>query len=155
MCGIVETCAKYFSKMNSFSSFVQASDPVYLNASSGYSKIVLDYSIRLGKGSIMVVSYTTSARLGTESENINEGNIDYSDYLISGTPGAYTLSRINPTKNVRFLINTLIDSGFYKDVIKLAKTYDFFISYDLTLKLSNSSLFMKLSIDFKNSMIFL
>lgn len=98
-----------------------------------------------------MIKFTSSARIAFESENLDNGNMFTPDYFISGS----SLTRINLAKNSRFLINTLITRGYYRDIKQIAHKYSLWTSYELKVKLSNSSIVMKLSLDFKNSKIIL
>jgi hypothetical protein len=77
--------------------------------------------------------------------------ISYSDYKVIGAD----LKKINPNKNSRFLINTLIDIGYYQQIKKLDHVYPFMYSYAMTAVLSNSSVMFKARIKFSEGNFYL
>lgn len=121
-----------------------------LNIDIGLKKYYLPIPFQAQGGSVLVVEYTSSARIGVENEIINNGNIVYSDYLISGT-GPYSLTRITSNMNSRLLINSIVMTNYYKISFNLLRSYSFFTKYQLTARISNSTVLLNTTIDFKNS----
>lgn len=123
---------------------------VVIDVSVGINKYFLPTPKKIKKGSMILLEYTTSARIGLKNDGLNNGYILYSDFLITGT-GPFSLTRITPNMNSRVLINSLVDTSFYKTCLSLLNSYSFFVTYQLTARMSNSSMFLNATINLKNS----
>lgn len=86
------------------------------------------------------MKYIDNAKVAIESND----EISYSDYQVIGAD----LKKINPNKNSRFLMNTLVDIGYYQQIKKLDHVYPFKYSYTMTAVLSNSSVVFNARIKF-------
>ena len=116
-----------------------------INLKQGYNKISFEIPLKVKKGSILYMKYIKDARLAVDSSD----DINYSDYMLTGMNELGTkLAKIDNNKDSRFLINTLVDVGYYKQVKKLDHVYPFMYSYTMSAVLSNSSVMFKAGIKF-------
>lgn len=147
-CGKPVQCSNYLSKSltsNTFTS-VYSTDINILNL--GYNKITFQVPVSIKAGSVMYLTFSTSARVEIETSNI----FDYSDYSISYTsPSQFTMSFIQSPAATKFLINTLINSGYYLSIIPIDVIYPIYRTYNFTAKLSNSSIFLHSQFSFSLS----
>lgn len=144
------TCGRYLTLNPAFSSYLTEMKPASINITAGTKKYFLPTPSKIQKGSLILLEYTSLARIGIENEEFNSGNLIYSDYLLTGT-GPFTLTRIASNMNSRVLINTLVDTSYYKSIISFMNSYIFFVSYQLTARMSNSSFMLNATINLKNS----
>lgn len=136
-CGETIQCSSYFSVNQQFTSPFK-SNSLTISLISGYNKFLYAVPIFIKKGHVLVLSYTSLARV----ELGQNTNIHYSDYQIQPNSPQSTLLPINPNAKIQFLINSLIDTGFYLSLISITKKYPFYLAYNFTAKISNSSVFL-------------
>ncbi|RNA44723.1 Location of vulva defective 1 [Brachionus plicatilis] len=132
-CGDTITCSSYFISNNRANlSFIFNHS---LSVNEGYNHILLQTPIQIPKGAILFLGHLENEILGLESNGENE----FGD-LIYNTNG--TISYLDTTGiKYRFLINSLIDTGYFYDQIKISKKYPISAQYNFSVKLSNSSIF--------------
>lgn len=125
--------------------------PIIIDTTIGINKYYLPIPSYIRKGSLLLLEYISSSRIGIENEILNNGNIIYSDFLLTGTD-QLTLTRITPNMNSRVLVNSIVDYSYYKAILNIINKYSFFIPYQLTARMNRSTLLLNASINFKNSM---
>lgn len=133
-------CSTFLKKNQLINNLLQKSEIFQIYLKKGHHKYNLSQSLKVNKGSMLILSHNDTGRIGLAEFN---NSMNHTDFIIMLRQNNL-LSAFNT--NSRFLVNCLINSGHYMDTFKFNKTYPFFNIFLLKLKYSFSDIGIKKSV---------
>lgn len=97
---------------------------------------MLTKPITIKKGSVLILNYTGIGNVGGVGVDMDDQDVLYrSDFILA--------SNYLKEFKYRFLINSIIETGHYIDLIQINKTYPIYYAFTFKLKISTSDIYLQ------------
>ncbi|CAF0899284.1 unnamed protein product, partial [Brachionus calyciflorus] len=137
-CGSMMSCSTYLSQHTTFAK-ANLITSLSFNIEDGYNKFLLSSPVSIPKGAVLLLNYPDTGRIKIAEDLSNY----FGDLVLNGSGRFFTSNLDSSNRKYKFLINSIIDVGYFYEMKKIVKNYPFYESYNVSLRMSNSSINIK------------